>query len=146
MKRFELSKSRTIAAPAEAVFDVWMDPKSPGGPWFDCARVILNPVEDGLFYHAVEHNGRIWAHYGRFITIARPRRIKHTWVSEATHGIESIVTIELEPRDGKTEFILRHTELPDDDMGRLHEGGWDSILSEFSAQFASPEATAEHTK
>jgi hypothetical protein len=31
------------------VFDVWIDPKSPGGPWFGAERVILNPVVDGLF-------------------------------------------------------------------------------------------------
>jgi uncharacterized protein YndB with AHSA1/START domain len=145
MKLFELTKSRTIAAPAEAVFDVWMDPKSPGGPWFDCERVIINPVEDGLFYHAVESRGELWAHYGRFISIARPRRIEHTWVSKATRGLESLVTIELEPRDGKTEFILRHSGLPDDEMGQLHDGGWDWILSDFAASFVAEGAAAERT-
>jgi uncharacterized protein YndB with AHSA1/START domain len=143
MKLFELTKSRTIAAPPEAVFDVWMDPKSPGGPWFDCERVIINPVEDGLFYHVVESKNELWAHYGRFIAIARPRRIQHTWVSKATRGLESLVTIDLEARDGKTEFILRHSGLPDDEMGHLHDGGWDWILSDFSASFAPDAATAE---
>jgi uncharacterized protein YndB with AHSA1/START domain len=37
MRLTEISVSRTIPAPAEKVFDVWIDPKSPGGPWFGAA-------------------------------------------------------------------------------------------------------------
>jgi hypothetical protein len=72
MKLTEVSVSRTIPAPADKVFDVWMDPKSPGGPWFGAERLILNPVVDGLFYLAVKHEGRTWPHYGRFLQINRP--------------------------------------------------------------------------
>ena len=63
----------TIPASPEQIFDVWMDPKSPGGPWFGAERVIVNPVVDGLFYFGVKHEGRTWPHYGRFIQIDRPR-------------------------------------------------------------------------
>ena len=34
MNLTEVTVSRTIAASPEKIFDVWMDPKSPGGPWF----------------------------------------------------------------------------------------------------------------
>jgi uncharacterized protein YndB with AHSA1/START domain len=97
--------SRTIPASAEKVFDVWMDPKSPGGPWFGAERVILNPVVDGLFYHAVKHEGRIWPHYGRFVQINRPRQIEHTWMSEATKGVESIVAVTFEARGNQTDAV-----------------------------------------
>ncbi len=30
----DLTVTRTIPATAEAIFDLWMDPKVPGGPWF----------------------------------------------------------------------------------------------------------------
>ena len=32
MKLTEVTVSRTIPATAEKIFDVWLDPKSPGGP------------------------------------------------------------------------------------------------------------------
>ena len=33
MNPIEITVTRMIPAAAERVFDVWMDPKSPGGPW-----------------------------------------------------------------------------------------------------------------
>jgi len=95
MKLCELTVSRTISAPAEDVFDAWMDSNTPGGPWFGADRAIMNPSVDGLFYHSIDHEGRNWAHYGRFIALDRPRLIQHTWVSESTKGVESTVTVTL---------------------------------------------------
>jgi uncharacterized protein YndB with AHSA1/START domain len=129
MNLTEVTVSRTIPASPQNVFDVWMDPKSPGGPWFGSDRVILNPVVDGLFYLAMKHEGRTWPHYGRFLKIERPRVIEYTWMSEATQGAESIVTVTLEPRGEQTEVTLRHSGVPDDEMGRKHKDGWAWVLS-----------------
>jgi uncharacterized protein YndB with AHSA1/START domain len=128
MKLTDVEVVRTISAPAEKVFDLWIDPKSPGGPWFGGERVIVNPVVDGLFYLAANHQGRIWPHYGRFLRLERPRLIEYTWMSEATQGAESIVTLTMEPRGEETEVTLRHAGVPDDDMGRKHKDGWAWIL------------------
>ena len=61
MKLTEVTVSRTIAAPAEKVFDTWMNSNRPGGPWFGADRVILNPVVDGLFYAVKAAPGRTTA-------------------------------------------------------------------------------------
>jgi uncharacterized protein YndB with AHSA1/START domain len=137
MNLTDITVARTIPASAEKVFDIWMNPKSPGGPWFGAERVILNSVVDGLFYIAVKHEGRIWPHYGRFLQIDRPRRVEYTWVSEATKGAESIVTVTLEPRGDATEVTLRHSGVPDDEMGRQHKEGWTWILSTLAEGLAS---------
>jgi uncharacterized protein YndB with AHSA1/START domain len=139
MKTCDITLNRTIPAAAEAVFEVWMDPKSPGGPWFGSPRAIVQPAVDGLFYLPVEHEGRTWAHYGRFIALERPRRIEYTWMSEATRGLETVVTITLAPKDGKTELILRHAGVPDDEMGHKHEEGWGWILSQVAQRFGAKE-------
>jgi uncharacterized protein YndB with AHSA1/START domain len=91
--------------------------------------VILKPVVDGLYYIAVKHEGRIWPHYGRSLKINRPQLVEYTWMSEGTKGVGSIVTVAMEPRGGETEVTLRHSGLPDDDMGRQHLEGWTWILS-----------------
>ena len=135
MKTFDFTVSRTVRGAADEVFDAWLDPKSPGGLWFGVERVILNPVVDGLFYHAVRHEGRVWPHYGRFIRLERGRAIEHTWVSEATRGLESIVAVTLVPRDGSTEVTLRHSNVPDDELGRSHKDGWTWYLNALAERF-----------
>lgn len=137
MNLTDLTVSRTIPASAESVFDVWINPKSPGGPWFGANRVILNPVVDGPFYLAVKHEGRTWPHYGRFLQIERPRVVEYTWMSEATKGAESIVTVTMEARGDQTEVTLRHSGVPDDEMGRQHKDGWAWVLSTLADALAS---------
>jgi uncharacterized protein YndB with AHSA1/START domain len=139
MKLTDLSVSRTIPAPAAQVFDVWMDPKSPGGPWYGASQVILNPASpavDGLFYMAVDHEGRRWPHFGRFVKIERPHRVEYTWMSEATQGLESVVQVTFEAREQETEVTLRHSGVPDDEMGRRHGEGWGWVLSMLAERFA----------
>jgi uncharacterized protein YndB with AHSA1/START domain len=137
IKQLDVMVSRTISARPEDVFDAWLDPKVPGSVWFDCEQLILQPHEEGLFYHAVEHRDRLWAHYGRFITLERGRKIQHTWMSEATKGLESVVTVTLTAVGDATELVLRQTGLPDDEMGRTHEDGWKYIVSTLAEHFES---------
>lgn len=131
----DINLKRTVNATPDQVFQVWLDPQSPGGPWFGAERVILNPVHDGLFYHSVRHQGRSWAHYGRFTRLEKPRVIEHTWMSEATQGRETLLTVTLEPRAHGTEVTLRHTGVPDGDLGRSHQEGWTHSLDLVAKQF-----------
>lgn len=135
MKTFDLTVSRTIPASPAEVYDAWLDPDSPGGLWYGVPRVILNPVVDGLFYHAVEHEGRTWPHYGRFIRLDRGRTLEHTWMSEGTRGLESTVTVTFAAGDGGTEVTLHHANVPDDDLGRQHQGGWSWYLDALAKRF-----------
>jgi uncharacterized protein YndB with AHSA1/START domain len=136
-KQTELTLTRLIPASAGEVYDAWLDARSPGGPWFGCKRVILDAKVDGLFYHCVSHEGREWAHYGRFVALERPRRIEHTWVSEGTRGLESVLTVTFEPDGNQTRVTLRHTGVPDDDFGRQHGEGWNYVLGAIEERFAN---------
>lgn len=122
---------RAIAAPPAAVFDAWLDPESRGSPWHGVGKAIVQPVPDGLFYrmHLSEGGDYELAHYGRFLSVERPGLVRHTWVSQHTRGIESIVTVRFEPQDGgRTQVVLTHDNLPDDAQGRRHEWGWQHYL------------------
>ena len=132
-KLLDLTVSRTIdAAPAD-VFDAWVDPAKVSA-WFDAARVIMHPVVDGLYYISVKHQGRTYPHYGRFLRIERPRLVEQTWMSEHTHGLESIVTFSIEPRGRSSDVTIRHTGLPDDKERRNHQEGWTSLLEAIARQ------------
>jgi uncharacterized protein YndB with AHSA1/START domain len=132
----ELTLHRTIGASPAEVFDVWVNPKEPGSPWYGVAKAIVQPVVDGLFYHLVQFGGQDWAHYGRFTILDRPRRIEHTWVSRATHGLETIVSLTLEPAGNGTAVELRHRNVPDDEVGRQHQDGWGFVLGAIADKFA----------
>lgn len=131
-----LTVHRLIPATPAEVFDVWLDPTSPGGPWFS-HHFILDAKVDGLFYLAMAHAGRQWPHYGRFVTIERPKTIAHTWVSEATRGLESLVTLSFAPSGDDTALTLVHSGVPDDDFGRQHSVGWDFMLGMIGEVFAA---------
>ncbi len=129
MQTTEITVTRTIPATPEEVYDVWIDPKSPGGPWFGATKVIVNVAVDGLFYLAVGHEAKMWPHYGRFVKLERPNVVEHTWMSESTKGLESVVTLTLDGQGAGTLVTLRHSGVPDDEAGRKHKEGWDWVLS-----------------
>ena len=134
--RTDLIITRAIPADPAAVYDTWLDAHHPGGPWFGGAAVVLDPRVGGLFHHRVAHAGREWAHYGRFVTLERPRCIAHTWMSEATRGLETLVTLTFAPAGAGTDVTLLHTGVPDDEFGRQHQDGWAWALGAIAQKFA----------
>lgn len=126
-KLMTITLNRTIPASAADVYDAWLDPATPGTPWArsECQKVVLETKIDGLFYFKrVSPDGVDFPHFGRFTALDRGKRIEYTWMSPFTHGIESIVTVELERKGEDTLLQLRHSNLPDDETGRLHDAGW----------------------
>ncbi len=124
IKTTDLRVSRTIPAVPERVYDVWLDHTSPGGPWHGSKKVIMDVKVDGLFFHAMEWEGQTYAHYGRFIALERGTKIEHTWMSPATQGLETVVSITLQPKGDDTVITIDHRGVPDDEMGRQHAQGW----------------------
>ncbi len=129
MNFLNVNVSRLIRAAPEEVFRAWMDPQRLHR-WFGTTRQIVDPKVDGLFFLAMEHQGRTWPHYGRYLRIEEPRLVEFTWMSEGTQGRESVVTIEMTARDGGTQLTLTHAGVPDTDLGRGHEEGWTAIIGE----------------
>ena len=137
IETIDLTLERIVDATATEIFDLWIDPRSPGSPWFGSARAIVHPSVDGLFYHLVQFDGQDWAHYGRFVVLERPHRIEHTWVSRATQGLESVISLTLQPVAGATRIELRHCNLPADNVGRQHKIGWEAVLDAIAQRFAA---------
>lgn len=132
-KTLEFKFERMIPAPVAEVFDAWLDPKIPGNPWNAAEKLILDPKVDGLFYWLLKET----SHYGRFTEFQRPGRIQHTWVSPNTLGQESTVTVAFKQQGEHTLMTLVHSDLPEHELARGHERGWNYFLGVFLEQFGN---------
>jgi uncharacterized protein YndB with AHSA1/START domain len=137
IKTMEIKLDRTIPAPAAEVFDAWLDPNVPVNPFSGSKKLVFDLKENGLFYFVHHHAGEDIQHYGLFTAIERPKRVQYTWMSPYTHGLESVVTVTFSEKGGETLMSLSHANLPDDDFGRAHDGGWAGYLKKAAELFAA---------
>ena len=135
IKTMEINLERTIPAGAAEVFDAWLDPKTGVNPWSGSQKLIFDLKADALFYFVHRHEGQDIPHYGKFTTVDRPRKVQHTWMSPYTRGLESVVTVTFTEKGDETLVSLSHANLPDDDYGRAHDGGWAGYLKKLGGRF-----------
>ena len=136
-KTGEIKVERMIPAPPAEVFDAWLDPTVPGTLWHGHDKLILNPQIDGLWYLlSLAHRRDGTPHYGRFMEIDRPSRIQHSWMSRNTLGEETIVTVTFKNNGEDTLLTLVHSGIPNADMTRAHDKGWNSILDKLREIYA----------
>lgn len=123
---------RTIAAPAEDIFDAWLDAEAlsewmrPGQIKRSLARTdarVGGKYEVRMF----GDSGEI-LHHGVYRLIDRPRRLMFTWHSPHTGDGETLVTVDfVSTPDKRTEVIVTHEQLPEDAKA-AHTRGWTSGL------------------
>jgi uncharacterized protein YndB with AHSA1/START domain len=127
----EFKFERTIPAPPTEVYDGWLNPAIPGTPWYESNKLIFDPRVDGLFYWLFKEH----PHFGRFLELKRPSRIQHSWMSQSTLGQESTVTVTFEKKGEGTLMTLHHAGLPDEEIAKNHEKGWNYFLDKLVEQF-----------
>ena len=139
LKTMEITLTRTIPAPPAEVFDGWLDPENPGTPWSGSKKLLLArpPKADQLFYFMHVMEGVDLPHFGRFTVIERPAKIQYTWMSWHTQGVESTVTVTFRAKGDETLLTLNHANLPDTELGRMHEKGWGYYLGLLEERFAA---------
>jgi uncharacterized protein YndB with AHSA1/START domain len=134
-KTVDITVERTISASPSEVFDAWLDPTVPGTLWHGHDKLIFDPKVDALWYlQTFAHRPDGTPHFGRFIEIDRPRRLRHSWMSRNTLGEETVVTVTFEKQGNHTLLAIRHSGLPDGSSAKKHEKGWNFILDRFGAR------------
>ena len=134
---------RRIAAPAQLLFDAWLDPDSIAA-WmrpFDTVRTEAqaDPVPGGSYRIDMHQaDGGVVEHVGKYVEIDPPHRLVFTWASPATQHKDSLVTIEFLESDGATEMSLTHEQLPEY-MAQAHVGGWTSAFEKLAAHLGVAE-------
>jgi uncharacterized protein YndB with AHSA1/START domain len=137
MKTMEIHMTRTIAATPREVYDAWLDPRSPVNPFHGAKKLVFEP-KAGALYHFTHMQGDIpRPHYGRFEELERGAKIRMTWMSNHTLGLESIVTVTFKAKGDDTLLTLKHANLPDNEMGAAHDEGWAHFLGLLEQRFAT---------
>jgi uncharacterized protein YndB with AHSA1/START domain len=132
---YSVTVRREIAAPAEDLFDAWLDGESLGS-WLRPAGVRetqaeTDPRVGGAFRIVMVDDQSSTVHGGTYLEIDRPRRLVFTWSSPATGFRDSIVTVTFQPSsNGTTVVEIHQVGLPDEEAKNSHHAGWSDVLRE----------------
>jgi uncharacterized protein YndB with AHSA1/START domain len=124
---------RKIAAPAQQIFEAWLDPISLAEWMRPCSSgtmrstVKVDAREGGAFEIVMHVPSGPVRHTGIYQTIDAPRRLVFTWNSPHAGQQDSLVTVELRPDGQSTEVVITHERLPEAALAG-HTGGWTEIL------------------
>ena len=131
-KTLTLDLERIIAGPPARVFKAWLDPTQRCNPWSP-GKTVAMEAKVGTLFCILE--GRAGYVFGRVLKVTTSKQLQHTWLSRYTHGIESTVNVTFKKHAAGTLMTLRHTGLPNDDYGRLHDDGWRHFLGMMEGHF-----------
>jgi uncharacterized protein YndB with AHSA1/START domain len=132
---YAVTVRREIAAPAEALFDAWLDAQSLG-TWLRPGairetRAETDPRVGGAFRIVMVDDESSILHTGNYREIDRPRRLVFTWSSPSTRFRDSIVTVTFQPlSNSATAVEIHQVGLPDEEAQTSHHAGWSDALRE----------------
>jgi uncharacterized protein YndB with AHSA1/START domain len=139
---YALTVRREIDAPADVLFDAWLDAESLG-TWLkpsgtQATRAETDPRVGGAFRIVMDLDESSVEHAGTYREIDRPRRLVFTWSSPATQFRDSVVTVTFESSsDNSTLVEIHQVGLPDEAARAGHHAGWSSTLVELGRTFDS---------
>jgi uncharacterized protein YndB with AHSA1/START domain len=145
---FAVTVRRQIAAPADDLFDAWLDAQSLG-TWLRPSgvretRAETDPRVGGTFRIIMVDDESSMEHTGTYREIDRPRRLVFTWSSPATRFRDSIVTVTFEPSsDDSTVIEIYQVGLPDEEARAGHQAGWLDALRELERIIGSSDRRIE---
>jgi len=128
-----ITVKRKIAAPAQQIFDAWLNPASLAEWMRPCsggtapATVKVDAREGGAFEIVMHVPSGPVLHTGVYQTIDAPRRLVFTWNSPGAGQHDSLVTVELRAAGQSTEVIITHERLPEAAQAG-HAAGWTELL------------------
>jgi len=133
LAKMPLMVKHTFDAPAEMVFDAWLDPDVAGRWLFatpdgNMHSVKIDPQVGGEFEFVDKRGDELTRHIGTYLEIDRPRRLVFTFAVPQYSAEFTRVSIDIVPLDSGCELTLTHEGVLPEWRENTTEG-WMMILN-----------------
>lgn len=133
---------RLVRGTPEQVFEAWTDPEQVKSWWgpahVSCPECSIDLRVGGGYKIAnlLPDGSIIWI-VGRFLRVERPELLSYSWQSGSAPEVDGQalerVTVRFVLRGDKTEVIVEHSRIADEQTQRNHTHGWSGCLDGIEA-------------